>query len=553
MLHKLTTRKQTINITDFLEAISNGYVERVQDYINKASSSIIRKESKTLLQAIIKELTDAQNSEELFEDYLQILKMLLNTRAISMAGIEPLQDVLRFTTEERWESRGWRDSAKADAAAARILKVLLADRRMRKNALVDAMSISAFSMAMNLGYAECMKVMIADMEMDVNAAVNSRHPLIAMASWSDKERAFELCELLLARKDVDVNREYAGDTALDIAIACRNQKLALLLAAHKDLQNVNQCPNGSTYLITAIKRGLNDVVDVLLARDDIDVNAPDADGTTPLMWAALSNPDAARKLLARADIKTTLLNKLEKNVLFFACKHIEILDLLLHRPEIDAAAINCVNVQGEIPLFAAIISTNKEAANRLLDTGKVLINHTSKDNYTALILAACCDKHDLAMRLLAMGADASVAANDGHDALMTAIEGRDYALAKALLEHGANPNLELKNEERLSTLEFLLSQSQCEKTYDFIDLLVEYGADLTRKNPVTGMRPCELAADMDMRGISLRLLRLESEGVKPKPVSVVGQSIFKPESGNRVDSVPVAEVEEKRSAAAQPA
>src|SRR5690606_11195032 len=76
----------------------------------------------------------------------------------------------------------------------------------------------------------------------------------------------------------------AGKTALSLAAACDMPKLiAPLIAAGCDL--AHQAAAGATPLMLAEEAGLTESFRVLLARDDIDLEAQDADGRTVLMRA----------------------------------------------------------------------------------------------------------------------------------------------------------------------------------------------------------------------------------------------------------------------------
>jgi ankyrin repeat protein len=78
-----------------------------------------------------------------------------------------------------------------------------------------------------------------------------------------------------------------------------------LLLTHKDIDvNITSNTNGATPLWIACKDGHVDVVKLLLARKEIKVNQANEDGATPLYYACwMGHVGVVRLLLARKDIK----------------------------------------------------------------------------------------------------------------------------------------------------------------------------------------------------------------------------------------------------------
>ena len=98
------------------------------------------------------------------------------------------------------------------------------------------------------------------------------------------------------------------------------------------------------------------------------------------------------------------------------------------------------------PLHAAVLGGNREAIMHLLECG-VPVNAVNHNGHTALALCAEHSRAEvrapMAQLLLARGADANAAGgHHGGTVLHRAVIHGDIALARELLEHGADPNLQ---------------------------------------------------------------------------------------------------------------
>ena len=117
---------------------------------------------------------------------------------------------------------------------------------------------------------------------------------------------------------------------------------------------------------------------------------------------------------------------------------------------------------GLTPLLHAIRQGHQEAVDVLLDAG-VDINQSSGDGTTPLLMAAINGQFDLAMKLIAKGANPNIVSDAGASALFAVLERKwapkaSYAhpiehqqqqtthldLIRALLESGADPNIRMK-------------------------------------------------------------------------------------------------------------
>ena len=155
-------------------------------------------------------------------------------------------------------------------------------------------------------------------------------------------------------------------------------------------------------LIEAVRNQDRDAVRALL-REQVDVNAPQPDGATPLHWAV-------------------------------HWENLEIADLLIGA----GADANVANDLGVTPLVMACRSGNAALVGRLLVAGADP-NPTLASGETALMAAARVGSLEAVDALAARGADVNaIETTRGQSALMWAVANEYPEVTRALLEHGAD-------------------------------------------------------------------------------------------------------------------
>ena len=315
------------------------------------------------------------------------------------------------------------------------------------------------------------------------------------AHWGDLETAERLIHA-----GAKVNRPNQYD-ATPLWLACDNSNAAmveLLLKAGAD-PNI-ALPSGETPLMTSARTGNVEIVRALLARRARVDAAEQRRGQTALMWAvAEEHPDVTQVLLAHgADVHTR-------------------------------------SKGGFTPLLFAAQSGDLESARMLLAAGAD-VNKSTPEDGSALVVASASGHEALAIFLLDKGADPNAADGNGitslHYAMLKGLATLDTVryqekrgepitayfyrpnlpgLVKALLEHGANPNVRVAKDplwpvsqrevtSPAGATPFLLAAT----TYDvdLMRLLVAHGADphiATKENTTAlimasgiGDRLCEL-------------------------------------------------------------
>jgi len=258
-------------------------------------------------------------------------------------------------------------------------------------------------------------------------------------------------------------------------------------------------------LAVAIKSGQRPVAIDMIAKKSADVNAAEADGTTPLLWAAnLNDTDLASRLLkAGADPKTR--NNLGSTPLAEAAfnSNTEMIQALLNA----GADPNAAGPDGQTPLMIVARTANVEGAKLLLAKGANPNVKEAQRGQTALMWAAAASLGPMVRALLAAGAEvdtksapdlmtplvsAEPRAQPRPPGAMTALlfSAREGCLdcVKALLEKGAK--IDLPDPEGVTPLISAIFNTH----FDVAKYLIEKGANVDRWD-WWGRSPLYLAVD----------------------------------------------------------
>jgi ankyrin repeat protein len=230
----------------------------------------------------------------------------------------------------------------------------------------------------------------------------------------------------------DVNKvDRAGDTPLIRALAKRHMDVVQLLLGRQDI-NVNKAlvwaiknerteiaeylfgehgvdinridEYGNTSLIWACKKGHKKLVTFLVARDGIDLNKTDEEGETPLIWAAKKgHDDIVACLVGGAGIDINKTNKYASTAVMWAARngHTRIVQILLGQHDIQ---INTKNNQGNTALINACEQGRTEIVRLLLDIKDIDVNEINNDQETALMCAEKGNHQNIVTMLRAHGA-----------------------------------------------------------------------------------------------------------------------------------------------------
>ncbi len=161
---------------------------------------------------------------------------------------------------------------------------------------------------------------------------------------------------------------------------------------------------GNDDLIRAVKAGDATAVAAMI-QQGVDVNAPEANGTTPLHWAVYQQNAALVKRLLAAHAKVSVVNQF-----------------------------------GSTPMQEAALTGNAEIIKMLLAAGAD-VESANADGQTALMVVARTGNVDAAKALLIAGAKVNaIESFGGQSALMWAAAECQPAMIRLLLEYGAKVN-----------------------------------------------------------------------------------------------------------------
>jgi len=258
-------------------------------------------------------------------------------------------------------------------------------------------------------------------------------------------------------------------------------------------------------LAVAIKSGQRTTAIEMIAKKSADVNAAEADGSTPLLWAAnLNDADLASRLL-KAGANPKVRNQLGSTPLAEAAlnANTEMIKALL-----DAGADpNAAGPDGQTPLMIVARTSNVAAAKLLLDKGANPNLKEAQREQTALMWAAASSQGPMMRELLAHGAE--VDAKSAVDLMTPLVSGEPRAqprppggmtamlfaaregcmdCVKALLEKGAK--IDLPDPEGVTPLISAVFNAH----FDVAKYLIDQGANVNRFD-WWGRTPLYLAVD----------------------------------------------------------
>jgi uncharacterized protein len=310
---------------------------------------------------------------------------------------------------------------------------------------------------------------ILEKKADVNVTEGDGTTALHWASYADDLEAADL--LIRAGANVNAANDL-GVTAL--WTASENGSTAMVRRLLQAGANPDRALlAGETPLMVAARTGSAGVVELLLKKG-ANPNARGARGQTALMWAvAQKHPDVVKLLIAnRADIHA-------KSDTWSQVMAVPPHGLLEYNRAIPHG--------GDTALMFAARAGDLVSAKLLVSAG-ASVNDQDAWGVSAMVLAAHSGFSELVEFLLDNGADPDAAA-PGFTALHEAIMRRDERTARALLAHGADPNVPLKvwtptrrsskdfhfGPELVGATPFWLAARFTEPA--LMQLLAEYGAD----------------------------------------------------------------------------
>lgn len=231
---------------------------------------------------------------------------------------------------------------------------------------------------------------------------------------------------------------FAAEPDLRLVNAAANQDKATVRALLKQRANVNAPrADGSTALLWAAHWNDMEMVDLLLAAG-ANVNAADDHGVTPLARAAENADVAMMERLLKAKANPNAAELSGRTPLMIAAKtgSLQVVKTLLA----NGANVNATTTpEKNTALMWAITEGHDEIAKTLVE-GQADVKAASARGFTPLMFAARTGNIELAKTLLAAGAKVNDLAPDGTHVLPFAIVSGQVDFAMFLLDQGADPN-----------------------------------------------------------------------------------------------------------------
>ncbi|KAM5475104.1 hypothetical protein MauCBS54593_001576 [Microsporum audouinii] len=207
-----------------------------------------------------------------------------------------------------------------------------------------------------------------------------------------------VAQLLLDRFEDLANKGYTGNTRpLAVAAACTATEVMKLLLKRNDI-NVNHVnAAGATAICYSMRPPMElvckvtdelETLELLAARDDVDVNWADRNGDTPLIGAVIAgDPRMVKALMGRKELNVNARNRFDETALSRSVLlgNTAIVKILLGRDDIEADKKNKL---GQTPLLMAAISDYIDILKLFLNRSDVNIEARDAKGRTALWLAA---------------------------------------------------------------------------------------------------------------------------------------------------------------------
>ena len=215
-------------------------------------------------------------------------------------------------------------------------------------------------------------------------------------------------------------------------------------------------PGATQPIADVAMKGDMDAVRALVKQHPGDVNAPQPDGSTALLWAAYWNDQKAVEALLAAGANVNASNREGFTALSQACTNgnVAMAQVLLKA----GADANVFQAEGQTALMTASRAGNAEVVKALLDHGAEVNAKESWRGQTALMWATAENHIDVVKVLVEHGADVNAVSSifdfsgmkpkpgdvpmhfprGGFTALLFAARGGFTECAKILLDHGAD-------------------------------------------------------------------------------------------------------------------
>ncbi|ETW01979.1 serine/threonine protein kinase [Aphanomyces invadans] len=258
---------------------------------------------------------------------------------------------------------------------ADMAKLLLAHRNVLLS-VVNELGETPLIVASKCGNVGVVDLLLKHVHVQVNEL--SRHYSRTALMYACDNGHTDVVAALLQHKDINVNLENESEeTALMFAA---NAAILRMLLARPEIHSINKRnTSGNAVVNHAAWRGLTDVMQVLLAQPDIDVNFENRAGNTVLYHACSEGfPEVACMLLAWPHINVNFGSRTGCEPLMAPCikGQATVVRMMLTKPDINVNLFK----DGTTPLHAAIKHDHLDVVDALLD-GAPCLRADRRDDY----------------------------------------------------------------------------------------------------------------------------------------------------------------------------
>jgi len=199
----------------------------------------------------------------------------------------------------------------------------------------------------------------------------------------------DLVAALIEMGSYDINEgDSIGNTPLGWAAHNGHEEVVKILLAREEVNPDKPDNGGRTPLLHAAWNGHEEVVKILLAREEVNPDKPDNGGRTPLLHAAWNGHEEVVKiLLGRKEVNPDNRDNEGETPLLLAAwyGHEGVVKILLGRKEVNP---DSRDIDGETPLLSAAQNGHEEVVKILLGRKEVNPDNRDNDGKTPLLLAA---------------------------------------------------------------------------------------------------------------------------------------------------------------------
>ncbi|KAL1955231.1 hypothetical protein VTO42DRAFT_8890 [Malbranchea cinnamomea] len=224
-----------------------------------------------------------------------------------------------------------------------------------------------------------------------------------------------------------------GQTPLLWASTLGHDDVVRLLLAQKEIDVNSKTSEGYTPLLGAAVNGHVGVVELLLAKEGVDLNCKARDGMTPLAGAARNGDVEILKKLLAAGADPSVGDHIGRAPLCIAAEfgHAEAVRSLLDDKRVN---VTQEDVEGQCALFIAAVREHEKIVRMLLDDERVEVDQRTHDGWTTFLLVSQLGNLRILKMLLEKGANPAIQSNMGTAPLHCASWKSNEPVIRLLLE-----------------------------------------------------------------------------------------------------------------------